>query len=66
MVHFWFCFSEAGSKMRFLNQVFLRIIHIKSLFRTIIEKYDKHLKEETEGVVKKYSVICDKLNKFTR
>ena len=52
--------------MCFLNKVFRRIIHIKSWFHTIIEKYDKHLKEETEGVVKKYFVICDKLNKFTR
>ena len=28
------------------------------------DKYDKHIKEETERVVKKYSVICDKLYKL--
>ena len=52
--------------MSFLNQVFLRMMHINSWFHTIFDKYDKHIKEETEGVVKKYSVICDKLYKYTR
>ena len=42
------------------------MIRINGWFHTILYKYDKHIKEETEGVVKKYSVICDKLYKYTR
>ena len=40
-------------------------MHINS-WLYIFDKYDEHIKEETEGVAKKYSVICDKLYKFTR
>ena len=37
----------------------------QQLVTLFFDKYDKHIKEETEGVAKKYSVICDKLHKFT-
>ena len=32
---------------------------------TFFDKYDKYIKEETEGVVKNYFVICGKLYIFT-
>ena len=41
-------------------------LYISTAGSTFFDKYDKHIKEETEGVVKKYSVICDKLYKYTR
>ena len=41
-------------------------LYISTAGYTFFDKYDKHIKEETEGVAKKYSVICDKLYKFTR
>ena len=41
-------------------------LYISTAGYTFFDKYDKNIKEETEGVVKKYSVICDKLYIFTR
>ena len=41
-------------------------LYISTPGYSFFDKYDKHIKEETEGVAKKYSVICDKLYKFTR
>ena len=40
-------------------------LYISAAGCTFFDKYNKHIKEETEGVAKKYSVICDKLYKFT-
>ena len=36
-------------------------LYISTAGSTFFDKYDKHIKEETEAVVKKYSVICDNL-----
>ena len=41
-------------------------LYISTVGYTFFDEYNKHIKEETEGVVKKYSVIYDKLYKFTR
>ena len=41
-------------------------LYISTPGYSFFDQYDKHINEETEGVAKKYSVICDKLYKFTR